>query len=242
MRVLLRTAVPVLVLAVAAVAALHAQSVDEIIARNIEAKGGAEKLRGVQSMKLTGKLSGRGMEAPFTIWSKRPNLARQETEMQGTHMVRAFDGTKAWMMIGPDAQEIAGPQAQSTRDQAEFDTPLLDYKTKGHTVELVGTETVGGTKAYHLKLTTKGGQVQHFFIDAETGVERQTSMTLDQDGQQMNIVTDLSDFRDVDGIKVPFSVKQTVNGTPITTLLVDKVQFNIPIDDALFRMPRKPQQ
>jgi outer membrane lipoprotein-sorting protein len=240
MRALLRTALPALALGASISWVVYAQSVDEIVAKNIEAKGGADKLRGVQSMKLTGTLSGRGGQAPLTIWSKRPNLARQETEMQGTAMVRAFDGTKAWMMVGPDAQEIAGPQAQTTREQAEFDTPLLDYKAKGHTVELVGTETLAGGKVYHLKLTTKGGQVQHFFIDADTGIEKQTSVALDQGGQPLNIVTDLSDYRDVDGIKVPFAVKQTVNGTPVTTLVVDKVQFNIPIDDAIFRMPQKP--
>jgi outer membrane lipoprotein-sorting protein len=221
-------------------AAAHAQTVDEIIAKNIQGKGGAEKLRSVQSLKLSGRLSGRGMEAPFTIWSKRPNMARQETQMQGQTMVRAFDGTTAWMMIGTDAQEVAGPQATSTREQAEFDSPLLDYKTKGSTIELVGSETLGTAKVYHLKLTTKGGQVQHYMLDADTGLERQTSVTLDQGGQPVTVVSDLSDYRDVDGIKVPFTVKQTVNGTPVSQLTVEKVEFNAPIDDAIFKMPKKP--
>ncbi len=222
-----------------AAAAAHAQTADQLVAANIQAKGGAEKLKAVQSMKLTGRISGRGVEAPFTIWSKRPNMARQESQMQGTPMVRAFDGTTAWMMMGKDVQEITGPQAQTTREQAEFDSPLLDYKAKGHVVELVGPETVGGVKVFHLKLTTKGGLVQHYYMDPETGLERQTSITIDQGAEKMTLVTELSDYRDVDGIKVPFSVKQSVNGTPVTSLSIDKVQFNVPIDDVLFKLPRK---
>jgi outer membrane lipoprotein-sorting protein len=239
MRAAIRTALSIVCVLFAA-RLVHGQTVDEIVAKNIEAKGGADKLKGVQSMKLTGKVVGRGMESPFTIWSKRPNMARQEAKTQGTTMVRAFDGSTAWMMIGADTQEITGPQAQATRDQAEFDSPLLDYKAKGNTIELVGTEAIGDAKVYHLKLTTKSGAVQQYFLDAATGLEKQTSVTLEQGPQPLTIVTDLSDYRDIDGIKVPFTVKQTVNGTPASTLTVDKVEFNTPIDDTIFKMPKKP--
>jgi hypothetical protein len=238
MRAAVRTVLSMVCLLVGA-DLVHAQTVDEIVAKNIEAKGGVDKLKSVQSMKLTGTLAGRGVESPFTIWSKRPNMARQETKMQGTPMVRAFDGSTAWMMIGSEAQEISGHQAQTTREQAEFDSPLLDFKAKGSTVELVGTETIGDTKVYHLKLTTKNGMVQHYFLDAATGLEKQTAVTLEQGPQSVKVVTDLSDYRDVDGIKVPFTVKQTVNGTPASTLTVEKVEFNIPIDETLFKMPKK---
>jgi hypothetical protein len=144
------------------------------------------------------------------------------------------------MMVGAQAQEITGPEAQTTREQAEFDSPLLDYKAKGSTVELVGTENIGDTKVYHLKLTTKSGMVQHYFLDAATGLEKQTAVTIEQGPQLVKVVTDLSDYRDVDGINVPFIVKQTVNGTPASTLTVAKVEFNTPIDETLFKMPKKP--
>jgi outer membrane lipoprotein-sorting protein len=221
-------------------AAAQAQTVDEVVARNIEAKGGADKLKSVQSMKLTGQLSARGMEAPFTIWSKRPNLARQETEVQGTPMIRGFDGTTAWMVVGGAAQEVGGPEAKVTRDQAEFDTPLLDYKAKGNRVELVGSESLDGGKVYHLKVTTKNGLVQHYYLDADTGLERKTSVTIDQGGQPVTVVSELSDYRDVEGLKVPFMVKQSVNGTPLSQLTIEKLEVNAPVDDSIFRMPKKP--
>ena len=218
----------------------QAQTVDEVVARNIDAKGGAEKLKSVQSMKLTGRLSARGTEAPFTIWSKRPNLARQETEVQGTPMIRGFDGRSAWMVVGGAAQEVGGPEAKVTRDQAEFDTPLLDYKTKGNSVELVGTESLDGGKVYHLKVTTKNGLVQHYYLDADTGLEKKTSVTIDQGGQSVTVVSELSDYRDVEGLKVPFKVKQSINGTPLSELTIDKLEVNVPIEDSIFRMPKRP--
>ena len=199
-----------------------AQTVDDIVASNLAAKGGADKLKAVQTMRLTGTISARGMTAPFTISSKRPNLARQETEIQGMPMVRGFDGTTPWMMSSGQVREITGPEAQATRDQADFDSPLVDFRAKGNTVELVGTDTVDGVKVYHLKVTTKAGQVQQYFLDAETGLERQTAVTISQNGGEATIVSTLSDYRDVDGLKIPFSIKQTVNGTPATELTIEK--------------------
>ena len=74
--------------------------------------------------------------------------------MQGVAMVRGFDGTTPWMRSG-QVREITGPEAQATREQADFDSPLVDYRAKGNTVELIGPETVDGVKVYHLKVTTK---------------------------------------------------------------------------------------
>jgi outer membrane lipoprotein-sorting protein len=236
-----RLSLSVLVLLACCVSVAYAQTVDEIVAKNIQAKGGAEKLKSVQSMKLTGHLSARGAEAPFTVWSKRPNLARQETTLQGTSMVRGFDGTTAWIMAGTQAQEVVGPEAASTKEQAEFDSPLLDYKAKGNRIEFVGTETLQGATVYHLKLTTKSGQVQQYYLDAQTGLERETSVTMvDQGGQQMVVVSDLSDFRDVNGLKIPFAIKQSVNGSPLSQLTIEKAEFNVPLEDALFKMPKRP--
>jgi outer membrane lipoprotein-sorting protein len=219
----------------------YAQSVDELVSKNLAAKGGVDKLKGVQTMKLTGTISAGGMNAPFTISSKRPNLARQETELQGTAMVRAFDGTTPWMSMGGQTREITGPEAQATREQADFDSPLVDYAAKGNRIELVGPDTVDGAKVFHLKVTTKSGQIQQYFLDAETGLERETSVTLNQNGQDITVDSLLSDYREVSGLKIPFKIKQTVNGTPVTELTIEKAEFNVPLDDSVFKMPKTPK-
>ena len=156
-------------------------------------------------------------------------------------MVRAFDGTTPWMSMGGQIREITGPEAQATREQADFDSPLVDYAAKGNRIELVGPETVDGAKVFHLKVTTKSGQVQQVFLDAETGLERETSVTLNQNGQDITVDSLLSDYREVNGLKIPFRIKQTVNGTPVTELTIEKAEFNVPLDDSVFKMPKTPK-
>jgi outer membrane lipoprotein-sorting protein len=231
-----------------------AQTVDELIARNLKARGGEEKLRALESMRMTGKVMLQGMELPMTIVAKRPNLFRQDMEIQDKKVVTGFDGTTAWVinpMMGSEApQQIQGPQADLARDQADFDGPLLDYQKKGHTVELIkgegpnGTEKLtDGTGVFHVRVTRKNGRVQHYYLDAESGIElKQSSEMEGPDGQKMNIEQELSDYREVDGLMVPHSVKSLMNGTPVVTMTVEKIEFNAPIDDSVFKMPGKAEK
>jgi outer membrane lipoprotein-sorting protein len=235
-------------------APLSAQTVDELIAKNLKARGGEDKLRAMGSMRITGKVMLQGMELPMIVMAKRPNLMRQEMEIQDKKVVTGFDGTTAWMinpMMGSEApQEIQGPQADLTRDQSDFDGPLVDYRKKGHTVELVkgegadGTEKLAdGTAVHHVKITRKNGRVQHYYLDADSGIElKQTSEIEGPGGQKMNIEQELSDYREVDGLMVPHTVKSLMNGTPVVTMTVEKIEFNPPIEDAAFRMPGKAEK
>jgi hypothetical protein len=127
------------------------------------------------------------------------------------------------------------------RYSADFDGALIDYKEKGHTVELVGREKADGKEVYHLKVTMKGGDVQqHYYIDADTGIELKTSTDVDLGtGQRQPLVTEMSDYRQIDGIMIPHTVRQLLNGKPVVQMTIDTVEFNPPIDDALFRMPKK---
>jgi outer membrane lipoprotein-sorting protein len=225
--------------------AAHAQTVDEIIAKNIEAKGGAAKWKSVNTVKMTGKISMQGMDLPLTVYAKRPNYNRQEIVLQDKQLVQAFDGTTAWLinpMMGSDvAQELPGPAAEMMRNTADFDGALIDYKAKGHTVEFVGKEKLDATEVYHLKVTMKGGShVQHYYLDAKSGIELKTSADIDMGtGTKQALETEMSNFQQVNGIMIPHTVKQTVNGKPVVQMTIDKVEFNSAIDDTLFRMPKK---
>ena len=227
-----------------------AQSVDDLIAKNLQARGGEAKLRALKSMRITGKVSVQGMELPMIVTAKRPNMMRQEMQVQDKKVVTAFDGDKAWMinpMMGAEAaQEVQGPQGDMTREQSDFDGPLMDYKTKGTTIELVkgdgpeGTEKLAdGSKVHKLKVTRKGGRVQYVYLDADSGIEVKTTNQIEQGGQTFNIETELADYRAEEGIMVPHSVRNIMNGQPLMQMTVEKVEFNLPIEDALFRMPVK---
>jgi outer membrane lipoprotein-sorting protein len=222
----------------------RAQTVDEIVAKNLQAKGGAEKLRAVNTVKLTGTIKGPGGNATMTMtsWAKRPNMMRRDTVAQNQKISAAFDGRIAWLIDprqGGEPQELQGPQADLIKQDTDIDPPLLDYKAKGTLVDLVGTEAIDGKKVHHLKITMKRGQVQHYYLDADTGLETRVVMTLEQGGMKAEITNDLSNFQTVDGIQVPFSIRQSANGQPMADVTLEKVEFNTPIDEALFKMPAK---
>jgi outer membrane lipoprotein-sorting protein len=209
-----------------------------LIARNLDAKGGLAKLRAVQTVKQSSHITMQGMEAVLTVFGKRPNLVRQEMAISGKLVISAYDGVVAWMvnpLVGTDSpMMISGPQADLIREQSNFDGPLVDYRTKGYVVEFIGKETVDGTEAYHLRLTSPTQQVMHLYLDAKTGLD----LKLVSEMNLGRLEQVFSDYRDVDGIKVPFNIRTLVNGVPQSEIKVDSVEFNVPVDNAVFRMPR----
>ena len=226
----------------------HAQTVDEIIAKNLQAKGGAEKWRSVSSVKMTGKIMAQGREMPLTVYAKRPNLNRQEILLpDGSTIVQAFDGTTAWginpMSGSLEPQAVPSGAADMMKNAADFDGALINYKTKVHSIELVGKETLAGKPVYHLKVTMKGGIVQDYFLDVESGIELKTSAQvdfgMDAGGQKQALDTEMSNYKAIDGIMIPHTVKQFMNGKPMVELSIANVEFNTPIENATFSMPKK---
>lgn len=220
-----------------------AQTVDEIVAKVYKAKGG-DKWKTIQSTRLTGRINTQGMELPMTAVSRRPNLMRQDITIpvQGITIVQAFDGETGWGITpatGDAAVDLPPQQVDAMREQADMDGPLIDYKAKGNTVEVVGTEDVGGVKAHHLKVTSKTGRVQHLYIDVARGVELKNVSELDMGAGLTKVETELSDYRVVDGILVPFSMRITGAPTGQMTMTVDKVEFNVVTDDKIFKRPGK---
>jgi len=233
-----------------------AQTVDEIVAKNLQARGGVEKLKAMTSAKITGDVDQQGNKIHIVTWAKRPNMMRREMESTPPppspsratvppstgpmKAVMAFDGANVWMinpMMGPGAQQITGPQAEGIKEDADFDSPLLDYKAKGRKIELVGTEPINGKPAYHLQLTKKNGLVQQYYLDVATALEVRTATTVEQAGMKTDVTMDLSDYRTVDGLTMPFTMRQSMNGKQVAEVTIASWEVNVPIDDDLFKMP-----
>lgn len=241
----MRIAIPLmavgLVLAGSAARA-QAPSAEEIVARNLAARGGLDKIRAVSTMKMTGTVTAQGMEIPLTVMTKRPNFMLQETTVQGTRMVSAFDGERAWAinpMLGSNQPtDLTGPQAESVKDQSTFDGPLVGYKDRGDTLELVGPADIAGGKAWKLKLTRKNGRVMSIYIDQQSYLEKEWSTTVDQNGMSMDFETVMSDYAPTpEGIMVARTLRTMVGGQQQGMLKVKTVEFNTPIDDAAFKKP-----
>jgi outer membrane lipoprotein-sorting protein len=195
-------------------------------------------MRAIQTMKQTRRMNLQGMESPVVVYAKRPNMVRQEIAAGGRTVVMAYDGVTPWVVNplagAPDAVQVTGPMADTIRQESDFDGPLVDYREKGLTIELVGVETLGTAKAHHLKVTTKKGLVQHYYLDATTALE----VKLVTETDTGTIEQELADYREVEGIKIPFVIRTFANGVKQGEIRLEKVEFNVKIDDAIFRMPK----
>jgi hypothetical protein len=163
---------PLVALAILATAApstaARPMTVDEIVARSIEARGGAAKLAAIHSLRLTGKVQFGGgnfsIEAAIGTLMKRPGMIRTETTLQGLTAVSAYDGAEGWS-VQPfqgrrDPQKTSAEDLKSIAQEADFDGPLVGWREKGHKVESLGTEDVDGTPACKLRVSLKNGDTE----------------------------------------------------------------------------------
>jgi len=221
----------------------HAQSVDDILAKHYEACGGLAKLKALNTMRVTGSMTmGPGMEAPITMERKRPGMRRMEFTIQGMTGIQAFDGAKTWSVMpfmGKKDPEVGTAEDnKNALDDADFDGALVDYKTKGHTIELMGKEPVEGADAYKLKVTKKNGNIEYDYLDAETYLLVKTEGKVKRRGTEMEGETTFSDYKDVDGLMQPFSMESGAKEMPQKQKLTfSKIELNVPLDDARFAVP-----
>jgi outer membrane lipoprotein-sorting protein len=240
-----RSSVAALFAVVAFVVPASAQSVDEVIAKGFAAQGGVEKLRAIQSVRMTGTMTvGPGMEAPVVVEVKRPKMMRLDISVQGTTIVQAFDGTVGWMinpMMGSSEPQTIPPEmARVAEKQADIDGPLMDYRKKGYEVELTGKALADGAECYKVKLTEPDGDVTVFFIDAKTYLTVRQESRRTVGGRNMESVTTMGDWKAVDGVLFAHTVETGQAGNPVRqTMTMTKIELNAPIDDARFRMPKQ---
>lgn len=223
--------------------AVWAQSVDEIIAKNVAARGGAEKIKSVKSIKSTATMTmGPGMEAPGTLIQKRPDQARLEFTVQGLTAIQGYDGKQAWQIMPftgkKDPELMSADESKEMEETADLDGPLMDYKSKGHKVELLGKEKVEGTDAYKLKVTLKNGDVQTVYIDADSFLEIKEETKRMVRGTEQIVESSIGDYKEVNGIIFPFAMENGVKGSAEKQkLTIQKIELNVPADDSIFKMP-----
>jgi outer membrane lipoprotein-sorting protein len=233
----------VTLLALAAVSA-SAQTADEIIAKHVTAMGGMEKLRAVKSMRLTGKMTlGPGLEAPAVMEFKRPTNVRLEITLQGMTAVQAFDGANAWQIMPFQGNKNPEPMGVDERKDIEEESdfvegPLVNYKEKGHKVELIGKDKVEGSDAYKLKVTLKNGDVQTIYLDADTFLDVKTEGKRMVRGSEVETESFSGDYKEVEGLMIAHSLEAGQKGSPQRQrITIEKVEINPPVEDARFKMP-----
>jgi outer membrane lipoprotein-sorting protein len=231
------------ILVLAAGSTAHAENVDDIIAKNLKARGGLDKLKSVQTLRMIGKMMvGPGMEAPFTMEFKRPKRMRMDFSFQGMTGTQALDGDSGWAIVPftgkKDPERMAPDDLKEAQEQADFDGMLVDHKQKGHKVELVGKQKIEGTDAYKLKVTLKNGDVHYVYLDAEAFLEIKDEGKRFVRGNAVDFESTTSDYKEVNGVMFPFTFEFGAKGQgQKAKLTVTKIEVNPKIDDARFKMP-----
>ncbi|HEV2948358.1 MAG TPA: hypothetical protein VGX70_13350 [Gemmataceae bacterium] len=222
--------------------ATRAQTVDEVIAKNTQAHGGMEKLKSVQTIRVAGKVNFGSFRAAFVQENKRADRVREETIIQGLAQVQAYDGKTGWQ-INPfggrkGAELLSADDLKSLAEDADIDGQLVDYKAKGHTAELIGHDSVEGTDCYKVRLALKDGTVRYYYLDTDSFLELkiETQRTIRGTVQETEMY--FGDYEEVNGLYFSFAFEGGEKGDPNRAkFTLDKVEINVPLDDARFSMP-----
>lgn len=222
--------------------AAEPQTVDEVLARYVQAIGGQEKLDAVRTMRLTGRtIAPNGQESTFQMELKRPDMIRVDFTFLNQTGTQAYDGRSGWLMIPgtPSAQPLPDDMLVNVKDQAEMFGPLVDHKKRGHTIVLSGQESVAGVPAYRLQVTLSNGRQMDCFLDAASFLPLQRRERRPAPAEEL--LVEYSEFKDIDGIKLPHSVRQTSQGQA-RTVIIDKVELNAEIPAERFQSPPAPDR
>src|SRR5213594_1493247 len=218
---------------------------DELVSKNIEAKGGATALHDLQSLRLAGKLlvqlQGQ-IELTYLQIKKRPDEVRTEASFQGMTQIEAYDDKEGWK-VSPffgrkDAERMSADDVKALVEDSEIDGALVDWQTKGSSVEYIGTEDVEGTPAHKLKVVRKNGDVSFVYLDPDHFLEIRILTERTRHGAQEEVETDVGDYEKAGGVLVPTSIDSGRKGAPDKQrIIIDKVEANVPVDDAIFHFP-----
>jgi hypothetical protein len=220
-----------------------AQTAEELVNKNIQAKGGIEKMKAIKSMRMTAKFDGGGgFTAAQAQENQRPNLVRETFSLQGMTQVVAYDGTTGWEIQpfgGHKDPELMGEdELKDLLLDADFDGPLVDYKEKGNTVEFLGHDEVDGDDSLRLKVTLKDGDIIYYYLDPDTFLEIRKEVQEFVRGSVRETVIDLGSYKPVAGVMFPFSIAQGTKANPgAQTTTVQKIEVNVPINPADFAVP-----
>ena len=218
-------------------------TVDSVIARNLAARGGLERIRAIQSERLNGQIRlGPGAQGPLILELKRPNHMRMEMTLVDKVILRGYDGRVGWS-VNPFAKHPV-PQVMSDDDtknaatEADIDGPLVDYAAKGNKVELVELDTLGVKTAYKLRLTMANGDVDNYYVDSHSYLIIKWEGERIISGSPSQLESIFTNYKPVDGIMFPFRVTSFTKGDPQSQELVfETISINDALPDTRFAMP-----
>jgi len=233
---------------------LNAQSVDEIVGNYLENTGGAENWENVKGVRMNASINQMGMEIPIEMVQLKDKMYTK-ISIQGQEIKQGvFDGETLWStnFMSMKAEKSDQEDVDNVKNElAEFPDPFLNYKDKGFTVELMGTETVEGSDVFKIKLTKKpmvvdGEEVPNvsiYYFDSENFVPIMVhEEVMSGPGKGMIMESKMSDYQEVEGIYFPFSMTQGVKDQPGQPITIESIELNPSIDDSEFNFPESTEE
>ena len=221
---------------------VNAQTVDDIITKYIAFSGGEHQWKTVKTIVSSGTYNYGGLEFSFESFSKRPNFYKYIVSSNGKYFAQSFDGTEGWKIDGfKDETEktiLKGKPAMALANEAdaELESPLINYRLKGNSAMLEGKDTVDNTICFKVKFIRNSGDTETcFFSSANFSLLKKETLSKNEELDNSMIDIYYSDYKTVQGIKIPFQSVIKIKDQIILTIAVKKVQLNTPIPDKDFK-------
>jgi outer membrane lipoprotein-sorting protein len=241
----------------------------QIVDKNVAARGGLKAWRAVQTLEMSGKMDAGGnrrptipvpgvkaqssmvpqrpaeqVQLPFVMDLKRPRQTRMEIQFNGQTAVQVYDGTNGWklrpFLNRHEVEKFTPEELRAASAQSDLDGPLIDFAAKGSKVELEGMEKVNDRNAYKLKVTDKGGNARHVWVDAENFLEIKIEGSPRRlDGKYHPVAVYFRDYKSIDGLTMPYLLETEIEGVKERERIqIEKIVLNPKLDDTRFAMPR----
>lgn len=211
---------------------VRAQSLNaqQVLDKALAALGGKENLAKIQTRTASGQVEAKGVTGTYRLWAKAPDRLKTTLDISIQHVERGFDGSDGWEKR-TSVRELAESELERLKQRATFN-PLLSYWKTGTPVELKGKKQLLGAEAYEIQFSPKGDPPVTFYFDAASFLLLREDHRL----QDALLKISYSDYRKVNDVLVPFSVKEESPGQTLS-ITFDDYRLNAPLDDSLFKNP-----
>ncbi|MBL7744720.1 MAG: hypothetical protein JNN00_14710 [Chitinophagaceae bacterium] len=216
-----------------------AQTADEVIQKYAANLGGLDAFSKIKTAKMSGTVAAQGNELTITVQVINGRAVRSDVEVMGNQIVNAYKDGKGWK-INPFAGATTPTDATEAelvelKTQSMLTPVLMDYKSRGHQVELQGQEEVEGIKTFKIKLTGKeDGKMTTYYISSSDYSLIKSVSDREMMGQTMAVETWYSDLKEMNGVKFYMTRTQKIDGQEFQSVKFDKIELDVTIDEKVF--------
>ena len=218
---------------------VQAQTADEVVEKYSNAMGGLDAFNKINTAKMTGTITTSGLTMPMTTQIVQNNAMRTDVNANGKAIINVYNNGKGWK-INPLAgilvkTEVTGTELSALKTQTSLVNNLMDYKSRGHQVELLGKEDVDGISCFKIRLTSKDdNKPTLFFINTSDYLLVKSTARKETQGQEYDVETFYTSMKAVDGLQFCMYLIQKIKGQQYLSVKWNKIELGVPVDEKIF--------